>query len=308
MDFKATTEQEAMQDSVRRLVARTIRPLLDSQDRNHTLEKPHYLEILGKLAGMGLTAARLPRSLGGPGLEMIAYGMMIELLPAPIAVSLIAHEVTLSRLGAECSQEQRQRLLPDLIAGRKIACTGSTEPDTGSDPRGIKTRLSQKGGKLVLNGRKMWITNVSACDVMLATCLDQRTGASGSKVIKVVLERANTPFAAHEINAIGLRQGMLGECVFEDCEVSPENVIEGPQGGTEVLKSSWAVNRPLFGLVAVGLAQRAYDIALEYAGTRKQFGKPIAGHQLVQKNLSDMVTAITASRLLCLEALWRVDQ
>ena len=183
MDFKATTEQEAMQDSVRRLVARTIRPLLDSQDRNHTLEKPHYLEILGKLAGMGLTAARLPRSLGGPGLEMIAYGMMIELLPAPIAVSLIAHEVTLSRLGAECSQEQRQRLLPDLIAGRKIACTGSTEPDTGSDPRGIKTRLSQKGGKLVLNGRKMWITNVSACDVMLATCLDQRTGASGSKVI-----------------------------------------------------------------------------------------------------------------------------
>ena len=75
-----------------------------------------------------------------------------------------------------------------------------------------------------------------------------------------------------------------------------------------MLKSSWAVNRPLFGLVAVGLAQRAFDIALEYAGTRKQFGKPIAGHQLVQKNLSDMVTAITASRLLCLEALWRVDQ
>src|SRR3546814_8751458 len=84
---------------------------------------------------------------------------------------------------------------------------------------------------------------------------------------------------------------MLGEAVFDDCRVPRENLIESRTGGTEVLKSSWAVNRPLFGLLAVQLAQQAYDIALDYAKVRKQFGKPIAGHQLIQKNLSDIVTA-----------------
>jgi alkylation response protein AidB-like acyl-CoA dehydrogenase len=123
-----------------------------------------------------------------------------------------------------------------------------------------------------------------------------------------VVERAHSPFEAREIDTIGLRQGMLGESVFEDCLIAPENVVESARGGTEVLKASWSVNRPLFGLIAVGLAQRAYDIALDYAKVRCQFGKPIAAHQLVQKNLSDIVTAITASRLMCQHALALVDR
>ena len=224
-------------------------------------------------------------------------------------MSLVAQEATVARLYAESSDEQRQRLLPELIAGRKIACTGSTEPDTGSDPRGIRTRLTHdNNGRLRLNGRKMWISNVSVCDTILVTCLDARPGQPGTKVVKVVLEREKSPFDAREIDTVGLQQGYLGEAVFEDCPVAPENVIENPRGGTEVLKASWGVNRPLFGLIAVGLAQRACDIALDYAKTRRQFGKPIAAHQLVQKNLSDIVTAITASRLLCHHALALVDQ
>ncbi|MEJ0068746.1 MAG: acyl-CoA dehydrogenase [Pseudomonadota bacterium] len=101
---------------------------------------------------------------------------------------------------------------------------------------------------------------------------------------------------------------MLGESVFDDCPIPPENVIVSAHGGTAVLKATWAINRPLFGLMAVHLAQGAYDIALDYAKMRKQFGKPIAAHQLVQKNLSDIVTAITASRLMCFHALALVDQ
>jgi alkylation response protein AidB-like acyl-CoA dehydrogenase len=220
----------------------------------------------------------------------------------------MAHEASTARIGDESDDAQRARLLPDLIAGRKIACTGSTEPDTGSDPRGVKTKLTQRGNRLVLNGRKMWISNVSQCDVMLVTCLDARDAQAGNKVVKVVLERDRSPFEAREIDTIGLRQGMLGESVFDDTEVQPENIIDTSRGGTAVLKATWAVNRPLLGLMAVNLAQRACDIALEYAGTRKQFGKPIAAHQLVQKNLSDIVTAITASRLMCLYALSLIDQ
>jgi alkylation response protein AidB-like acyl-CoA dehydrogenase len=101
---------------------------------------------------------------------------------------------------------------------------------------------------------------------------------------------------------------MLGESLFEDCPIPSENLIVSTQGGTAVLKTSWAINRPLFGLMAVHLAQRAYDIALDYAKLRKQFGKSIAAHQLVQKNLSDIVTAITASRLMCFHALALIDR
>ena len=307
MDFAATSEQQAMRDTVQRLADRTIQPVLDRHDRNAPLPKPVFLDILGKLAELGLPAARLPETAGGPGISMLDYGIALEPLPAPIAVSLVAQEATIARLYAEGSDEQRRRLLPALIAGQQLACTGSTEPDTGSDPRGVRTRLTRRGETLLLNGRKMWITNVSACDVMLVTCLDARDGAAGT-VIKVVVERDRSPFEAREIDTIGLRQGMLGECVFEDCPIPPENVIAAPRGGTEVLKASWSVNRPLFGLIAVGLAQRACDIALEYTKTRWQFGKPIAAHQLVQKHLSDIVTAITASRLLCHYALSLVDR
>lgn len=98
---------------------------------------------------------------------------------------------------------------------------------------------------------------------------------------------------------------MLGEAVFVDTPVKLENVIVSASGGTESLKTSWAVTRPVFGLFAVHLAQRACDMAVEYARGRKQFGKPIAAHQLVQKNLSDIATAITSSRLLCYYALSR---
>lgn len=307
MDFALTAEQELMRDSVRRLVARELEPMLRQSPSDRSLPKAIFLDALRQLAELGLTAVRLPESAGGSGVGMLDYGLMVEQIPPQFAVTLIGHEASAARLNADGSAEQRARLLPDFVAGRKLFCTGSTEPDTGSDPRGIRTRLTRSGDRFLLNGRKMWITNVSACDAILVTCLDARTGESGKRVIKVIVERDRSPFDAQEIETIGLKQGLLGEAVFQDCEIAPENIVDGPAGGTEVLKSSWAVNRPLFGLLAVGLAQRAFDMALEYAKVRRQFGKPIAAHQLVQKNLSDAATAIQASRLLCYYALDMID-
>jgi alkylation response protein AidB-like acyl-CoA dehydrogenase len=153
----------------------------------------------------------------------------------------------------------------------------------------------------------MWITNVAECDAVLVTCLDCRDDAASTAVIKVVVERERSPFEARNIDTIGLKQGLLGEAVFVETPIESDNVITTGVGGTEVLKTSWAVNRPLFGLLAVHLAERAFDIAVEYARVRKQFGKPIGAHQLVQKNLSDITTALTASRLLCYHALAMAD-
>lgn len=308
MDFTLTPEQGLMQDAVRRLVSREFDPLLTNNGASASLPKSAFLHALSCLAQMGLTAARLPESAGGSGIRMLDYGLMVEQIPPQIAVSLIGHEASTSRLYADGTDEQRRRLLPDFVAGKRLFCTGSTEPDTGSDPRSIRTRLTREGDRLVLNGRKMWITNVSACDAILVTCLDAREGHGAGKVVKVVVERDRTPFEAREIETIGLQQGLLGEAVFSDVTIAPENVVEGTSGGTEILKTTWAVNRPLFGLLATQLAQKACDMALDYVKVRRQFGKPIAAHQLVQKNLSDIVTAIVTSRLLCYYALSMIDQ
>jgi alkylation response protein AidB-like acyl-CoA dehydrogenase len=223
-------------------------------------------------------------------------------------MSLVSHEGCIARLFAECSPEQRDRFLPDLIAGRKLACTGSTEPGTGSDPRGVTTRVTREGNTLVLNGRKMWITNVSACDVILVTCVDATRPDPRNRVVKVVVERDKSPFEAREIDTIGLKQGLLGEAVFDNCRVSADNLLESSKDGTRILKETWNVARPMVGLMAVHLAQAAFEVALDYAKMRKQFGKPIAAHQLVQKNLSDIATAIITSRLLCYRALSVIDR
>ena len=308
MDFELTPEQNAMRDSIRRMVERDLVPMVARYDDRTLLPKPTYLELLAILAKQRLTAPRLPAEAGGAGISMLEYGMIFEQIPPTIGMNLMSHEGCITRLHLECSDEQKARLLPDLIAGRKVGCTGSTEPDTGSDPRGIKTRLVREDGALRLYGRKMWITHASVCDVMIVTCLDGRSGKTGRDVVKVVVEKDRTPFEAREIDMIGLNQGYLGEAVFDGCVVPDENVIVSESGGTSVLKQTWNVNRPLVGLQAVHLAQAAFDIALEYAKVRKAFGRPIAGHQLIQKNFSDRATSIEASRLLCYKALSLVDR
>ena len=307
MNFELTPEQHEIREAVRRTVQRDLQPIVDRHDDHGAIPKSAFLEVLAVLAQHRLTAPRLPADAGGAGLAMLDYGMVFEQLPPYVAMNLLAHEGCTARIYMEGSEEQKRRLLPDLLAGRRIGCTGSTEPDTGSDPRGVKTRLVREGGVLRLYGRKMWITNAAICDMMIVTCLDGRVKL-GRDVTKIVVERAKTPFEAREIEMIGLRQGYLGEAVFDGCEVQEENVIESEAGGTSVLKQTWNVSRPLVGLQAVHLAQKALDVALEYSKLRKAFGKPIAGHQLIQKSLSDMATAVEASRLLCYSALAAVDR
>lgn len=297
-----------MRDTARRVASRELQPLLDGFGPDVPLARDALLFALGKLADLGLTAARLPESAGGAGLKMLDYGIMLEQIPPPIAISLIAHEASLARLYVDGNEEQRRRLLPDFVAGKRILCTGSTEPDTGSDPRGVRTRLERRGGRLLLNGHKMWITNVAECDAMLVTCLDARNDGPARPVVTLIVDRRSARFETRRIATIGLKQGALGEAVFEDCEVREEDLLRAGEGGTGTLKGSWAVNRPLMGLLAVHLAQRACDIARDYSRVRRQFGKPIAAHQLIQKNLSDIETAIVSSRLMCYNALSLADR
>lgn len=307
MEFERTEDQALLVDSARRMVETEIKPILDRNQQDHPLSKAEMLKIFAVFSREGLTAPRLSVEAGGSGMKMLDYGMVYEQLPPVVAISLLSHEVTITRIHAESTEEQRERFLPDAIAGRKICCTGSTEPDTGSDPRGIKTRVTERDSKLVVNGRKMWITNGSISDIAVVTCVGADPAGKG-QMRRITIQREASPYETREIPCIGLQQGHLAELLFDDVGVPANNALGAAGDAARVLTITWNVNRPLMGLSAVYLAQRALDAAITYAGMRKQFGRLIGATQLVQERLADIATAVETSRLLCYKALDDVDR
>lgn len=290
------------------MVEREIDPILKGRDPDKPLPKEDVLRILQVCATQGLTSARVPESAGGAGLTTFTYGLMVEALPPVVTFMVLAQEVTATRIHHDSTPEQRERFLPDLIAGRRITCTATTEPDVGSDPRGVKTRLEDEGPEYFrLTGRKMWITNASICDVINVTAVHGRDAHGRGKTTRVLVERSESPFEAREIPTLGMRQGHLGEVLFDNCRVPRRNALGAPGDAARVLNLTWLANRPLIGLCAVYMGQRALDAALRYAGERQQFGKPIAAFQLVQEMLADIAAAVTTSRLLCYHALAAID-
>jgi alkylation response protein AidB-like acyl-CoA dehydrogenase len=307
MDFTLTDEQRMIKESARDRVAREIEPVMAAHDRERPLPKEAMLKLYASARQMGLLAPRLPESDGGTGLGYLNYGMVMEELPAVLGLSLVAHDASVMRIYLGADAKRRARMLPPLLEGRQITCSGISEPNVGSDPRSIETRARHEGESVVVNGTKLWITNGSISDVIVAVCsLDRKKGGK-NPITRVVVERDRSPYQAHEVNVIGLRQGHLSEVIFEECRVPADNVLgeEGDAHGSLTL--TWLGNRPLMGMIAVGLAQRALDICLTYVGVRKQFGRLIGRFQLVQELLSEMATRIEASRLLCYKALAMLD-
>jgi alkylation response protein AidB-like acyl-CoA dehydrogenase len=309
MQFALSEEQALIRETARRMVERDIRPVLDRNDPDSALPRDEIRKIYAVLAPQGLMAPRLAAEDGGGALGMVNYGLMYEQIPPWLAVSIMGHECTVSRIHAESTPEQRARFLPDLLAGRKICGSATSEPGAGSDPRGISTRMRIDGDDIVINGRKMWITNGSIADIIAVACVGETDKKGRTTLKRVVVEPDKTDgVEVREIETTGLRQGHLAEAVFEDCRVPRGNLLEAGGDAAKMLTVTWNGNRPLCGLAAVHLAQRALEMAQEYAGVREQFGKPIAAHQLVQKNLADIETAVVTSRLVCYHALEALDR
>jgi alkylation response protein AidB-like acyl-CoA dehydrogenase len=308
VEFQLTEEQTLIRDSAISMVQRDIQPILAAHPVDQSLPKSAMRQLHEITARQGLSAPRIPVSEGGGGMKMLDYGLIYEQLPAWFAVSVMAHEVTASRIFAEANTEQRERFMPDLFSGRKIAGTATSEPGAGSDPRGLTTRMDIDGDTAIVNGRKLWITNGSVADIIAVTCIDGVDDKGRNTLKRIVVEPTESNVEIREIETVGLQQGHLSEAVFEDCEVPVENILSSGGDAARMLTITWNGNRPLVGLAAVGLTQTAFDMAVEYAGVREQFGKPIAGHQLVQQHLAEIETAIMSSRLLCYYALDMMDQ
>ncbi len=307
MDFELAEDQRLIQESTRRMVADFINPILKSKDRRVSLPKNEMLKILQRFAEEGLTTPRLPVDVGGSNMRMLDYGLVIEQLPSMIGHALMAQEVTITRLRAGGNEDQWREMVPDLIAGKRICCTASSEPGTGSNPRQIITRMRVDGDHVVVNGRKMWITNGTISDVVLVTCTTGGSEKAEGLLQRVAIDRAIANYETTKIDCIGLWQGHIAEILFDDCRVPKSGAMSDDSDLARLLQSTWNANRALLGLMAVNMAQRAFDAAVKYAGMRTQFGRLIGGTQLVQEHLVNIYTAIETSRLICYKALSQVD-
>ncbi len=283
-----------------RLVMQTVRDFVREQFlpviREYHARGEFPMQFVAQLGELGLFGITLPEEYGGAGLSYFIYGLAMQELErgdsglrsfASVQNSLVMYPIY--RYGSE---EQKKKWLPLLAGGKKIGCFGLTEPDHGSDPGAMETRAQKTDAGWLLNGTKMWITNGSIADVAVVWAKTD-AGING-----FLVERGTAGFTANRIKGkFSLRASDTGELVFEDCEIPEENRLPLAKGLRAPLS---CLNEARYGIAwgAIGAAMACYEEARDYALSRVQFGRPIAGFQLVQEKLVEMLTEITKGLLL----------
>lgn len=297
IDELFTEEERVIRDTVRELVQSRILPSIGKHWSAGTF--PH--ELVPVFGELGLLGASLS-GYGCAGTSPTSYGLICQELErgdsgirsfCSVQSSLVMYPIW-----AYGSEQQKQRYLPEMAAGRVIGCFGLTEPDFGSNPSGMLTTAKKSAGGYVLNGTKRWITNGSVAQVALVW-------AKLDGVVRgFLVPTSSKGFSARDIHGKwSLRASVTSELVLEDCEVAEEALLPGVSGMRGPLS---CLSQARFGICygAVGAAMACYDEALGYAKDRVQFSRPIAGYQLVQRKLVDMVSEITKAQLLC----WRMGR
>lgn len=308
MDFELTDTQALILDTARKLVANEIEPLLASYDPQRPLPKEAVLQAYKLIQSLGFFGARIDAADGGTPLDYVSYGLLAETLPPVLTLGCLGTEATAKRLQMGGTPEQKARFLPRLLSGELLAATAISEPNVGSDPRGIETTATADGDGYRLNGTKLWISNASISDLLIVIASSGRDAHGKNLISRFLVERAVSPYTAREVEVLGLQQGHLSEVVLEDCYVPAGNLLGEPGDAHRSLTYTWLANRVVQGLMGVHLAQRSLDASLAYAKERRQFGKVIGGFQLVQAMIADMATTVEASRLLCYQAMALLDK
>lgn len=295
IDDLLSEEHKLIRGSVRDWVDKEVIPVIDGYAQRHEA-MPNVMKQLGAIGALG---PYIPVKYGGAGMDQTAYGLIMQELErgdsairssASVQSSLVMYPIF--TFGTE---EQREKYLPQLASGDMVGCFGLTEPNHGSNPNGMETNFVDAGDHVILNGAKMWITNSPIADIAVVWAKDEE-----GKIRGLIVERDMEGFTTPEThNKWSLRASATGELVFEDVKVPKANLfpdIKGLKGPLSCLNSarygiSWG---------AIGAAMDCYDTALKYCLEREQFGKPIAGFQLQQKKLAEMITEITKAQLLAL--------
>ena len=301
MDLSLTEEQAALRELARDFIDREVMPHVRDWDRAEQVDRA----IVGKLGAIGFLGMTIPEEYGGSGGDHLSYCLMMEELGRGdsairgiVSVSLGLVAKTINTYGTD---EQKQRWLPGLSSGESLACFGLTEPDAGSDAGNLATKAVRDGDGWVLSGSKMFITNGTWADVALVFA---RTGEAGPRGVTAFLVPTDTPgFTHREIKGkLGLRGQSTGELIFDGVRVGADARLGDEGKGFRVAMAALDKGRMSVAAGCVGLARAALEASTRYAGERQQFGRPIAGFQLVQQMLADMAVGTDAARLL----VWRV--
>lgn len=305
MDFDPSEEQGMALDGWRRFVANDIAPLVRPfRDRAFTPEVAH--QLLAMMAPYGVGSGWIPEDGGGPGYDFLTSGLLFEALarvsPDAAGLAWVAEGAAL-KLYANGSPALRERYLPGMLQGAIIGCSAISEPGIGSSVREMRTRAVRDGDHYRITGEKMWTSNASVADVAIVVA---RTGEQEFSMFLV--DRAEHGFETREIDKLGLNGWSMGQMVLDDVRVPAGNLLGGLGAGLRETMKGFDRSRCFVSTLALGIAQAALDDAVEYACQRTQFGKPIAGHQLVQGLLAEMVSDLEASRLLVYRALAMMSQ
>jgi alkylation response protein AidB-like acyl-CoA dehydrogenase len=308
MDFSYSEEFLAIKRIVRDFAENEIRPHVMEWDETQTFPR----DTLKRLAELGFLGVLIPAEYGGAGLGYTQYAMIVEELSrvdGSVGISVAAHNsLCTGHIYNSGTEEQRRRFVVPLARGEKLGAWSLTEPEAGSDAAGTQTIARRDGDHWVLNGQKTFTTHGTYGDICVAMAVtDKSAGHHG--ISAFILEKGMPGFSAgKKENKLGLRASDTSTVIFEDCRVPAENLLGDPgKGFVDALKVLDG-GRISIAALGVGMAQGAYEAALQYAKQRKQFGRPIADFQAIQFKLADMATEIDAARLLMHRVSWMKDQ
>lgn len=310
MDFELTEEQRMIRDTVRDFAEREIKPVAPALD-----EKGEFsYDLTKKMGELGLFGMYLPEKYGGQGLDTLSYIIAVEEIArvdGSQAATLAAHNsLGIGPLYVFGSEEQKMKYLPQLCSGEALWGFGLTEPNAGSDSRGTKTTAQLENGEWVINGSKIFITNGS-CDISIGSTVQAvtKTHENGKKEFTTIIVERDTP-GFKQVTMHGKmmwRASDTAELYFDDCRVPESNLLGKVGEGSHIMLHTLDSGRLSIAAMGLGCAQGAFELALQYANERKQFGKPIAKFQVNAFKLADMATKIELARNLLYKACWLKD-
>jgi acyl-CoA dehydrogenase len=311
MDFGLSQEQEMIVSTVRSFVENEIYPHEAMVERTGEVPAELAQEIKRKVIEMGFYACNFPEEVGGAGLSHLDF-TLVERELGRGSMALTHFFGRPQNILMACNAEQRERYLLPAVRGERMDALAMTEPDAGSDLRGMKCSAVRKGGDWVVNGSKHFISGADHADffiVFVATGVDDTAQGPKKRITCFLVDRGNPGFTVRDgyrsVSHKGYKNCILE---FDDCRLSDAQVLGEVDGGFEVMNTWLYATRLTVAAFSVGRARRCFDMAVTHAAERRQFGQPIARFQGVSFQVADMITEIDAADWLTLAAAWRLDE
>lgn len=306
MEYFLTEEQQMIKDLARRIAEEKIIPVRAKYDEEETFP----WDIVEVLAQSDLCGVYIDEKYGGLGGGVMDLCIVTEELSRAcggIALAVAATALGIYPIILAGTEEQKQKYLPGVAAGKTIGAFAVTESGAGSDITGLQTTAAEDGDSYLLNGTKQWISNGGEAQVYTVIAMtDKSKGPRGASAFIVEKDTPGFTFGKKE-DKLGIRGSMTRELIFEDCRIPKENLLGRKGTGFIITLNNFNHSRPGVGAQAVGIAQGAFDAALEYSRQREQFGTAISGFQAIQHILADMATQIEAARALVYATARAID-